>query len=215
MNCPKCGTELAQGAAFCHKCGAQLAAAPAAVAATAAPTSPAKQRLAGAVPPAADDREVVLWQGQYSKLAMIGAWLGAAGLTMVLFVIALASNFSGTAWVVTVGVIGLLWLALVVRLAYLQLSIRYTLTNQRFIHERGLLWRRTDRIEAIDIDDVSFEQGPVERMLDVGTVKIQSSDKSTPRLTVVGIEKVREVATLIDNARRQERRKRGISVEAV
>jgi membrane protein YdbS with pleckstrin-like domain len=83
------------------------------------------------------------------------------------------------------------------------------------MHERGLLWRRQDRIETIDIDDVAVEQGPIARMLGVGTVRLTSSDRSTPEFLLAGIEDVRNVATMIDNARRTERRKRGLHIESI
>ena len=66
------------------------------------------------------------------------------------------------------------------QLAYRKLTCKYRLTSQRFIHESGLLKRVTDRIEVIDIDDVSFEQRIVERIVGVGTVKVKSSDRSHP-----------------------------------
>jgi hypothetical protein len=49
----------------------------------------------------------------------------------------------------------------------------------------------------------------------VGTISIRSSDQTHPQIELLGIEKVREVAAMIDEARRQERRKRGLYVEAV
>ena len=102
-----------------------------------------------------------------------------------------------------------------VRLFYRQLAEHYYLTNRRFIHERGLLWRVIDRIEAIDIDDVSYQQGPIERLLGVGSIQIRSSDNSHPQLELLGIEKAREIAEQIDEVRRQERRKRGLHIESV
>jgi membrane protein YdbS with pleckstrin-like domain len=80
---------------------------------------------------------------------------------------------------------------------------------------RGLLWRQTDRIEVIDIDDVAFTQGPVERVFGLGTVRITSSDQSHPELSLPGIENVQIVAGLIDDARRNERRRRGLYIESV
>jgi hypothetical protein len=77
------------------------------------------------------------------------------------------------------------------------------------------LSRTTNRVEVIDIDDVQVQQGFVERMLGVGTIKLLSSDTSDPVLSLRGIADVNRVATLIDNARRDERRKRGLYVEAV
>ena len=218
MKCQKCGTELAAGAAFCQTCGTPVAIASGAAALGAAPApgpaSPAKQRIAmaGSAP---NDPEELLWQGRFSKLAMIGQWISAIVLTIVLLVAAWLAGFDGTWWTVTLGVIAVMWIYLVLKLLYMQLSIKYSLTTQRFVHERGLLWRQTDRIETIDIDDVTVQQGPVERMLGIGTVRVASSDQTTPQFNIVGIEDVKKVATLIDEARRQERRKRGLYVESV
>jgi hypothetical protein len=52
-------------------------------------------------------------------------------------------------------------------------------------------------------------------MLGIGTVRLLSSDQSTPQFSIVGIEDVRNVAMMIDDARRQERRKRGLHIESV
>jgi hypothetical protein len=70
-------------------------------------------------------------------------------------------------------------------------------------------------VEVIDIDDVSYSQGPIERLLGVGTIKLLSSDVSDPQLILRGIDDVQRVATLIDNARREERRRRGLYLESV
>jgi membrane protein YdbS with pleckstrin-like domain len=80
---------------------------------------------------------------------------------------------------------------------------------------RGLLWRQTDRIEIIDVDDVSFTQGPVERIFGIGTVRISSSDNTHPELALPGIENVQLVSGLIDDSRRKERRRRGLYIESV
>ena len=96
-----------------------------------------------------------------------------------------------------------------------RLSVEYTLTTQRLIHKHGLLHRVTNRVEVIDIDDVSYSQGPIERLLGVGTIKLLSSDVSDPQLVLRGIDNVQKVATLIDNARREERRRRGLYLESV
>ena len=94
----------------------------------------------------------------------------------------------------------------------MRLSVDYTLTNQRFIHQVGFLRRVSNRVEVIDIDDVQYEQGLFERMFGVGTIKVLSSDVSDPKLWLKGIDDVQRVANLIDNARRDERRKRGLYV---
>jgi membrane protein YdbS with pleckstrin-like domain len=146
---------------------------------------------------------------------MIGAWLAGVVFTIAVVAVGVFASFTGGAWGIAAGVIVLVWLGLVLRLLYLQLSLHYYLTNQRFIHERGLLWREVDRIETIDIDDVGVVQGPVERMLKIGSIRLRSSDATTPEFMIQGIENVRQVASLIDDARRKERRRRGMYIESV
>lgn len=209
MNCPVCNLEAIEEASFCHHCGARLG--------EGRPEPTPRQRLQAAVGNNSDEElpERELWQGSYSKLGMIGSWLSAAVFSVAMLLLAALASFSGRAWLISLSLIVLVWVALVIRLLYLQLSRHYYLTSQKFSHERGLLWRETDRIEAIDIDDVSFSQGPVERMLGVGSIRILSSDQSHPAMELPGIENVRAVASLIDEVRRQERRKRGLYVESV
>jgi membrane protein YdbS with pleckstrin-like domain len=210
MKCQQCGTEVAAGSAFCPACGAQLAA-------TAVPPAPPKQRLTPAAAGSADpdDPEETLWEGRFSHLAMIGSWVGAGLLTLAVVVAGMMFAFDAAMWTWAAIGLGVVWLLLIAKLLYQQFSIRYTMTNQRLVHEHGLLWRQTDRIEAIDIDDVSVTQGPVARMAGVGNVKIVSSDQSTPVFYLQGIDDVRSVATMIDEIRRKERRKRGVHIESV
>ena len=158
----------------------------------------------------------MLWQGQFSKLAMIGSWLAGGDLHDRRHRRRRRSPASPAARGGSPRAsIALVWVGLVLRLLYLQLSLHYYLTSQRFIHERGLLWREVDRIETIDIDDVAVVQGPVERMLGIGSIRLRSSDATTPEFLIQGIEDVRRVATLIDDARRKERRRRGMYIESV
>lgn len=209
MKCQHCGAEVVAGAAFCQACGKSLAPVAAMTEGKKAFTTAVADRGQGA------DPDEVLWEGHFSKLAMLGSWLTAGVVTVGTLIAGFALGFDGRMWFWALAANAALWIVLLLRLVYLQLSVQYRLTAQRFVHERGLLWRQQDRIETIDIDDVTVRQGPVQRMLGVGTVRIVSSDQSTPEFVLVGIENVRQVATLIDDARRKERRKRGVHIESI
>jgi membrane protein YdbS with pleckstrin-like domain len=211
MLCPSCSTQVPAGSTFCPKCGHRLG-----EPARAAGSTPAEQLKAGNRPTAgSDDPEQQLWHGSYSPKAMYGSWFLAGVVTIV--AIAVSVIFSATVFVpVAAGIIVVvLWLSLLGYLLYERLSVDYTLTNQRFIHKVGILRRVTNRIETIDIDDVTFEQGIIERMFGVGTIRLLSSDTSDPKLFLKGIDDVKRVADLIDDARRSERRKRGMYIESV
>ena len=159
-----------------------------------------------------DDEEVSLWKGGYSAEAMIGGWVLAAMASLLLIV---ATVFFPAAWFVLVPLIFLAWIYAVSVLAYRKLGVSYELTTQRFIHKIGILKRTSDRLEVIDIDDVTHSQGLIQRMVNVGSIRISSSDRTHPELTLIGIENVRVVADTIDDVRRKERRRRGLHIEAV
>lgn len=216
MICRECGTEAPAESVYCPQCGARLnSAEPAGLGVDDPPAS--RSRLAPASPgrhdAVDDDRETELWEGGYSSKAMIGHWIGAGVLSVVL----LLGGFliPGVGWVIAGVGIPLLWVLLGLLLAYRKLNVRYRLTNQRFVHRSGILRQVTDRIEVIDMDDITFVQGLVDRFLGVGTIKVTSSDKTHPEIYLQGIEDVQKVAGLIDNARRQERVRRGLHIEAV
>jgi uncharacterized membrane protein YdbT with pleckstrin-like domain len=156
-----------------------------------------------------------IWVGSYSPKAMIGQAVGLALLTVVG---GIAATFAGPAgWAVFVVAAIVLWGVLALVVLYRRLTVRYRLTTYRLFHETGLLSRTRDRIEVIDIDDVTLKQGLIERMVDVGTIYILSSDVSLPngRLIMTGIEDSKRVTDLIDNTRRAERQRRGLFMENV
>ncbi|NLX98142.1 MAG: PH domain-containing protein, partial [Rhodopirellula sp.] len=124
-------------------------------------------------------------------------------------------GFGIKGWLILLLLMLLPWLYHAALLCYRRMSVRYLLTTQKFVHERGILRRKTDRIESIDMDDISFEQGPLERLVGVGTIRITSSDRSHPELLLPGIENARRVSEQFDDARRAERRRRGLHIEHI
>jgi len=173
------------------------------------------ERLRAAGESAEEEAEVDVWEGAYSSKAMTGKWISAVILTVVAIVAMLQVKALGESWEIVMLVLGLLWVGLVLNFFYRKLNARYQLTTQRFIHRSGILTRVSDRIEVIDIDDVTYHQGLVERLLNVGSIKLVSSDRTHPELWLRGIDKVKEVADQIDDLRRKERRRRGLHIESI
>jgi membrane protein YdbS with pleckstrin-like domain len=159
------------------------------------------------------DKEESLWTGGYSPKAMLGTWLAVAIATVGIIAAALLYQMPTTP--IAAGIIVGLWVIVTCIYAYRRLAFHYELTTQRFIHQVGVLSRRTDRIEVIDIDDVSFSQGPVQRLLGVGTIDVTGSDRSHPQLLMRGIADVKRVAGLIDDIRRKERKKRSLHIQSM
>ncbi|MEZ6135528.1 MAG: PH domain-containing protein [Pirellulaceae bacterium] len=157
-----------------------------------------------------------LWKGGYSPKAMYGTWVISAVVTIAILVgVGLLAKEQRTVWMIAGAVILVWWCIAIGSYIYRRLGVHYELTTQRFIHQVGVLVRRTDRIEVIDIDDVSYTQGIVQRMLGVGTIRITGSDRTHPELVMYGIDKVPEIASLIDDVRREERRRRSLHIESI
>ncbi len=214
MLCTACGSEAPDDATYCAKCGRPLSGQEEVERPAAKPSSSIAERLKGAVSASQDDEEEErdLWQGGYSGKAMIGTWLLCAVSSLLLIV---ATVFFPQAWVGLIPLIFVVWIIATLVLIYRKLSVHYALTSQRFIHKSGILRRATDRIEVIDIDDVTYTQGLVQRMVGVGSICISSSDSTHPKLVLLGIDDVKTVADQIDDVRRRERRRRGLHIEAV
>lgn len=180
----------------------------------------AKTQYAQALQPkgpaeAKDIEEKTLWSGGYSAKAMFGSWLLAAIVSIGLIVAAFYFREAPAIWTVVGSLILVLWVVLLGMCGYQKLSHRYELTNQRLKHRDGILVQTTNRVELIDVDDVMFKQGPIQLLLNVGTITVKSSDVSHPMLVLKGIAEVKKVADSIDDARRAERRRRGVFVESV
>ncbi len=183
--------------------------------------SPARDRFqAASAEKMAADRslpaERSLWQGGYSSKAMYGTWIVAGVITVVALALVLIYGRQQPNALTITGAILLLGWCLVIGL-YLsrRWGVHYELTTQRFVHQDGIFVRRSNRIEVIDIDDVSYTQGMIQRMLGVGTIIINSSDRSHPELVIQGIDRVPEIASLIDDVRREERRRRSLHIESI
>ncbi len=215
MRCPNCDTDLQDSARFCHACGSEIEADTFRRSGTRDRRFGRTRRESDRRSSMADPNETNLWAGTFSAKGLIHSWLLAALITIVLPIGGIAVNASQFEWNILLGIVVFVWFGLGLLLFFQKLNVHYQLTDQRLIHRSGILLRRTNRIELIDMDDVSHEQGLIERLFDVGTIEIYSSDRSHPKIELPGISNVEQVAMLIDDARRRERIRRGIHIEQI
>jgi uncharacterized membrane protein YdbT with pleckstrin-like domain len=164
--------------------------------------------------------ETVLWQGNPSlKLLLVQVLrtliVGAAAVVAAIAIQPLASQFfadlsagrsgqgardgSPATFILVLLVGGYL----VIRAVMLTASVlrlrttQYRLTDQRVMVERGVLSRVLEEVDLRYVDDSGFSQSPLERLQGIGSVWILSSDKSMPRLQLVGIADPRALRELI------------------
>lgn len=229
MHCHQCGTETMESARFCHRCGADLSAGagePVGDGGATAERTPAVVQALGQFTGGREqgtlsggrggaEAEQLLWRGTYSAKGMIMSWVIAGVLTLAAAIFPFLQVVPWPQGLWGLVAVGVLWLWLGSVLLYRKLSVRYELTNQRFMHYHGLLHRFIDRIEVIDMDDVSQDQTLLERALNVGRIRITGSDRTHPEMILQGIDNVNQVSALLDDARRKERLRRGIYMEQI
>jgi membrane protein YdbS with pleckstrin-like domain len=224
MHCPACGVETLDQATFCHQCGKRLSArgekngAAPSTASGASATGGVEgfRQSVSAVNNAQNPPEEELWRGGYSSKAMLGAWAISASISVVLLLVGFFwMPWTAFYWLIVLVAALAPWIYNISVLCYRRMSVSYVLSNQRFIHEKGIIRHVNNRIELLDVDDISFEQGLLERLVGVGTIRIASHDRSDPELVLPGIENVKELSAIFDNARLAERRRRGLHVEQI
>lgn len=175
----------------------------------------AKDRMMSMAGGASTADEQELWRGDYSMKAMAGLGFVLILLSIVAVVMAIVMGAGANGWMVIGGLLALSWVSYFVVSLYRKMSYHYELTNHRLMHREGFLFRSLDRIELIDISDVVLKQGPFQTLMNVGNIHVISSDVSHPELVMLGIPNAKKVADLVDNARREERRKRGLHVHSI
>ena len=158
-----------------------------------------------------DEMESVLWQGVNSSRSLIGGWIGAVIISALILAaitrIEVLQDNRMVRFVAMIFVV-IMWLGLLGLATVRKLRLHFQLTNQRLTYLGGIFIKRLHCIDLNDVEDVSYRQGPLQALLNVGTVKIESSDPSKSELTIPGVANVRQVVELIDGARRAERLRR-------
>ena len=92
------------------------------------------------------------------------------------------------------------WLAMLVLRSH-----RYGISNQRIMVESGVFSKSLAEVDVRTIDDITFHQTFVERLLGIGQIAVLSSDPRT-RASAVGIPDPRQVRELIRNSAYQATR---------
>jgi len=215
MQCKNCGANVPDGSAYCNRCGADVSTGARPAAAPAAPAAP---------PSTGPQPEQHVWSGRYSLKAM-GGWilllalLGIIFLYIYIFKLRLGEYYNTKyptifGWVFLVVFLALtLWLLVVgVKRKF---HARYRLSTQRLFVERGLISRDVDEVELIRVDDVSVYQNLIQRIFNVGDVKVMApTDADSPTMTIEGIPDPVEVKEKIRNLT-QGLRKKSVRMEAI
>lgn len=64
--------------------------------------------------------------------------------------------------------------------------VSYEITSSRLLYNRGVFKRESDQIELSRIRDLSVSRSLFERMFRIGTIQIESADRTHPHLEIEG-----------------------------
>ena len=87
---------------------------------------------------------------------------------------------------------------------------KYELTSTKLLVSVGLLNRQEDEIRLYRVRDVSLSQSLWERMGNVGTLKVISTDATTPECVLRHVKNPRQVKDVISHTVEQARKKSGV-----
>ncbi len=88
---------------------------------------------------------------------------------------------------------------------------KYVCTSEKFITESGILSTKEDEIRLYRIMDLTLERSFLQRIFGLGTIICDTSDKSSPKLTIQNIKDARNVKELLSEAVEKERVKKRVS----
>lgn len=88
---------------------------------------------------------------------------------------------------------------------------RYSVTENKLIIRRGLFIDREDEIILYRIKDITLRRGPLQQMLGVGTIIIESVDITTPKLFICSVKDSRKVKELLSKLIEKNKKTAGVS----
>lgn len=87
---------------------------------------------------------------------------------------------------------------------------RYRISNYRIDFEHGLVSKHLDTIELWHVEDVSMRMGLADRVLGVGTITVESDDRSTPKLLLRSLPNPRVIFEQLKTRVLAVKRQRGV-----
>jgi membrane protein YdbS with pleckstrin-like domain len=169
--------------------------------------------------------EETVWTARYSFKNFVGRIslriLVTVGWLLMLSYLGNQEHYPGRldwrifVWI-TGAAIAIYWGMLAWQITMGRLGHFYELTNRRLFIETGVFRRRRDQMELLKVQDVYVkQQGLVHRLMNLGTVVIESSEERLPIHYLAGVDEPNVVMDRIWKYARTERDMRSVKVDQV
>jgi uncharacterized membrane protein YdbT with pleckstrin-like domain len=146
---------------------------------------------------AAGEREI--FEGHPSWRAIIAFYLkGILIAAAVGILVALFSDSNGTVFLVVLAIVGLTVLIGFIK----RVSTTYTITNRRLNIKRGIVSREVQETRLERVQNVNYDQGVIQRILQVGDVNFDTAGSGDYDFSFDGVADPEEVVQKVDEAQR-------------
>lgn len=154
------------------------------------------------------DGPVSMWMG--FKTFLVAALFDLAGMGLAIYG-ALNNKSSLSTPLVVCGIALLIASSLMITWVILRIRThRYKITRKLIEREQGLLMKRIDALDLGRVKDVELKQTIMDRMLNIGTIEVFSSDKTDPVMFIEAIPNPRPVYEQLRDAVIALSQKRGV-----
>jgi membrane protein YdbS with pleckstrin-like domain len=160
----------------------------------------------------ADDREEIYFEGSpllRGELGKAGVWFFVG---LLLIAAPIVYGILRHVWPPLYVTASLIAVGLVIPFIPLLLirTVRYRISNYRIDYERGLLSKDIDTLELWHVEDISFHQSLLDRIVGVGSITVVSHDETTPTLELHGLPKPRPLFESLKQRIIAVKRQRGV-----
>jgi len=144
-----------------------------------------------------------MFQGHPSWRAILGFYIkGLVGVLVIAFLVGLVTNIANgdtdTGLVILIAVVGV---AAVVLAGFIKrVTTHYTITNRRLHIQRGIISRDIQETRLERVQNVNYNQSPLERLLQVGDVDFDTAAGDDYNFIFFGVANPADVVDQVDRA---------------
>jgi len=147
--------------------------------------------------------EQIMFEGHPAWRSIIGFYIkGLFGVLVIAFLVGLGTRIANggvdTGLVIIVAVVGV---AIVIMAGFIKrITTHYTITNRRLHIKRGIISRDIQETRLERVQNVNYNQSPLERLLQVGDVDFDTAAGDDYNFIFVGVADPAEVVESVDRA---------------
>ena len=88
---------------------------------------------------------------------------------------------------------------------------RYSLTQDKLVIDTGFISRKEDEIRLYRILDITLDRPLSQRLWGLGTIRLNTADKSAPEVTIKRIKHAKEIKEMLSDMVEKERDEKRIA----